>query len=220
MNVEQIIELLKPHSDASYLEGMKRFSVDNSKALGVSLPNLRKLAKGIKKDHQLALELWATGIHECRVLASLVDDPKLVTPEQMDNWAADFHSWDVCDQVCGNLFDRTPYAIEKALEYSSSEKEYVKRAGFVLMAEFAVHDKKANDGAFMQFFPIIEREAWDDRNFVKKAVNWALRQIGKRNGTLGKAAKECALRVARQDSKAAKWIAKDALAEFEKKFGD
>ena len=198
---------------------MKRFGVDNSKALGVSLPNLRKVAKGIKKDHQLALDLWATGTHECRVLASLVDDPKLVTPEQMDSWAADFYSWDVCDQVCGNLFDRTPYAIEKALEYSRSEREYIKRAGFVLMAEFAVHDKKANEEAFMQFFPIIEREAWDDRNFVKKAVNWALRQIGKRNKNLGKAAKECSLRIAQQESKAAKWIARDALAEFEKKFG-
>lgn len=220
MNVEQIIELLKQHSNTNYLESMKRFSVDNSKALGVSLPALRKIAKGIKKDHQLALDLWATGIHECRLLASLVDDPKLVTPKQMDSWAADFYSWDMCDQVCGNLFDRTPYAIEKALEYSKSEKEYIKRAGFVLMAEFAVHDKKASDEAFMPFFPIIEREAWDDRNFVKKAVNWALRQIGKRNKNLVKAAKECALRIAQQESKAAKWIAKDALAEFEKKFGD
>jgi len=220
VNVTEIISTLKQISDPKYLEGMERFSVDNSKALGVSLPNLRKVAKGIKKDHQMALELWATGIHECRVLASLVDDPKLVTPEQMDSWAADFYSWDVCDQVCGNLFDRTPYAIEKALEYSRSEKEYIKRAGFVLMAEFAVHDKKASDGAFMSFFPIIEREAWDDRNFVKKAVNWALRQIGKRNRALGEAAKECALRIAQQESRVAKWIAKDALAEFEKKFGD
>jgi len=219
VNVTEIISTLKQISDPKYLEGMKRFSVDNSKALGVSLPNLRKIAKSIKKDHQLALELWATGIHECRVLASLVDDPKHVTQEQMDSWAADFYSWDVCDQVCGNLFDRTPYAIEKAFEYSRSEKEYIKRAGFVLMAEFAVHDKKANDESFMPFFPIIEREAWDDRNFVKKAVNWALRQIGKRNRNLGKAAKECALRIAQQKNKAAKWIAKDALAEFDKKFG-
>jgi len=199
---------------------MKRFAIDNSKALGVSLPNIRKLAKSIKKDHQLALELWSANIHECKILASLADDPKLVTPEQMDNWAADFYSWDVCDQVCGNLFNRTPYAIEKALEYSRSEKEYIKRAGFVLMAEFAVHDKKASDEAFMSFFPIIEREAWDDRNFVKKAVNWALRQIGKRNRNLCKAATECAKRIAQQESKAARWIAKDALAEFEKKFGD
>jgi 3-methyladenine DNA glycosylase AlkD len=203
-----------------YLDGMNRFGVDNSKALGVSLPNLRKVAKSFKKDHQLALELWVTGIHECRVLASLVDDPKLVTPEQMDSWVADFYSWDVCDQVCGNLFDKTEFAIDKALEWSNSEKEYIKRAGFVLMAEFAVHDKKASDETFILFFPVIEREAWDDRNFVKKAVNWALRQIGKRNRNLGKAAKECALRIAQQESKAAKWIARDALAEFEKKFGD
>jgi 3-methyladenine DNA glycosylase AlkD len=220
VNVAEIISTLKQSSDSKYLQGMKRFGVDNSKALGVSLPILRKSAKSIKKDHQLALELWATGIHECRVLASLVDDPKLVTPEQMDKWAADFYSWDVCDQVCGNLFDRTEFAIDKACEWSDSEKEYIKRAGFVLMAEFAVHDKKASDEAFMLFFPIIEREAWDNRNFVKKAINWALRQIGKRNKVLGKAAKECALRIAQQESKAAKWIAKDALAEFEKKFGD
>jgi 3-methyladenine DNA glycosylase AlkD len=220
MGCSKIVKLLNDHSNPSYLEGMKRFSVDNSKALGVSLPTLRKIAKGIKKDHQLALELWATGIHECRILASLVGDPKLVTTEQMDSWAADFYSWDMCDQVCGNLFDRTPYAIEKALEYSLSEKEYIKRAGFVLMAEFAVHDKKANDEAFMRFFPIIETEAWDERNFVKKAVSWALRQIGKRNKNLCKAAKECALRITQQESKAAKWIAKDALAEFENKFGD
>ena len=133
MDVPEIIESLKQYSDAKHHEGMKRFAIDNSNAFGVSLPNIRKLAKSIKKDHQLTLELWATGIHECRVLASLVDDPKMVTPEQMDNWTADFYSWDVCDQVCGNLFDRTPYAIEKALKYSRSEKEYIKRAGFVLM---------------------------------------------------------------------------------------
>ncbi|HTD39509.1 MAG TPA: DNA alkylation repair protein [Mucilaginibacter sp.] len=217
MNVQQIVELLNQSSDAKYLEGMKRFGVDNSKALGVSLPQIRKLAKSIKKDHQLALDLWDSGIHECRFMASLVDDPKQVTPQQMDKWVADFDSWDVCDQVCGNLFDRTPYALEKALEYSASEKEYIKRAGFVLMAEFAVHDKKAGNEGFMQFFPVIEREAWDDRNFVKKAVNWALRQIGKRNKELRTVAIECARRIAQQESKAAKWIAKDALNEFAKK---
>ena len=199
---------------------MKRFGVDNSKALGVPLPQLRKIAKGINKDHQLALDLWDSGIHECRVMASLVDDPKQVTPQQMDKWVADFYSWDVCDQVCGNLFDRTEFAIDKALEWSKSEKEYIKRAGFVLMAEFAVHNKKAGNEEFMQFFPIIEREAWDDRNFVKKAVNWALRQIGKRNKDLHKIAIECANRIAQQESKAAKWIAKDALNEFDKKFKD
>ena len=199
---------------------MKRFGVDNSKALGVSLPQLRKVAKQIKKDHQLALDLWDTGIHECRVMASLVDDPKLVTPQQMDKWVADFYSWDVCDQVCGNLFDRTPFAFEKALEYSKSEKEYIKRAGFVLMAEFAVHDKKAGNELFINFFPVIEREAWDGRNFVKKAVNWALRQMGKRNKMLHCMAIQSAERIAQQNSKSARWIAKDALAELEKRFKD
>src|ERR1700742_3417107 len=172
MNIEDVIERLKQASNALHLEGMKRYGIDNSKALGVSMPKVRALAKEIKKDQALSLELWETGIHECRILASMIGDPKLVTPKQMDKWVADFHSWDVCDQVCGNLFDRTEFAIEKAIEYSSHKEEYIKRAGFVLMAEFAVHNKKAADIEFLQFFPIMEREAWDERNFVKKSVNW------------------------------------------------
>ena len=220
MNVNEVIERLKQLSDPSHLEGMKRYGIDNSKALGVPMPKVCQLAKEIKKDQGLSLELWETGIHECRILASMIGDPKLVTPQQMDKWVVGFQSWDVCDQVCGNLFDRTPYAIEKALDYSLSEKEYIKRAGFVLMAEFAVHDKKAGDDQFIPLFSIIEREAWDDRNFVKKAVNWALRQIGKRNKNLGQSAIECAKRIAKQESKAAKWIAKDALKELENRFKD
>ena len=215
MHLQQVIDLLKQQSNPSHLEGMKRYGIDNSKALGVSMPQVRKLAKEIKKDHALAQELWDSGIHECRILASMVDDPKLVTPQQMDSWVAEFASWDVCDQVCGNLFDRTPFAIDKALEYSLSEAEYIKRAGFVLMAELAVHNKKADDIEFIQFFPVMEREAWDDRNFVKKAVNWALRQIGKRNRNLHQLAIGTAKRIEQQDSKAAKWIAKNALTELE-----
>jgi 3-methyladenine DNA glycosylase AlkD len=220
MNVTEVIEQLKQKSNALHLEGMKRYAIDNSKALGVSMPQVRQLAKEIKKDHALSLELWETDIHECRILASMIGDPKMVTPTQMDNWVADFASWDVCDQVCGNLFDRTEFAVDKAIEYSSSEKEYIKRAGFVLMAEMAVHDKKAKDEAFIQFFPIMEREAWDDRNFVKKAVNWALRQIGKRNKTLHQLAIDTAKRISMQDSKPAKWIAKNALDELENRFKD
>jgi len=218
MNVQQVIELLKQNSNASHLEGMKRYAINNSKALGVSMPKVRALAKEIKKDHALSLELWDTGIHECRILASMIGDPKLVTPQQMDKWVADFNSWDVCDQVCGNLFDRTEFVIDKAIEYSAAKAEYTKRAGFVLMAEFAVHNKKAADEAFFQFFPIIEREVWDDRNFVKKALNWALRQIGKRNKPLCEMAITTAERIVQQNSKSAKWIAKDALAELEKRF--
>lgn len=184
------------------------------------MPEIRAMAKRIKKDRPLALALWKTGIRECQILASLVDDKKLVTREQMDQWVADFNSWEVCDQVCGNLFSRTPHAIEKALEYSTSEQEFIKRAGFVLMAEMPVHNKKISDEELMQFLPIIEREAWDDRNFVKKAVNWALRQMGKRNKTMNKPAIECSKRIAAQKSRAAKWIAKDALAELENRFKD
>jgi len=217
MNVTEVIDLLKDKADSKYHAGMLRFGIDNDKALGVKIPEVRKLAKLIKKDHDLAQQLWDTGIHEARILASMIDDPALVTPAQIDAWTKDFKTWDVCDQTCGNLFDRTPYAIEKALEFSSHEEEFIKRAGFVLMAEMAVHHKKADDLVFIQFFPIIEREAWDNRNFVKKAVNWALRQIGKRNGTLKPLAIQCAERILLQDSKAAKWIAGDALRELKEK---
>jgi 3-methyladenine DNA glycosylase AlkD len=214
MDVTEIIDLLKEKSDARYHAGMLRFGINNEKALGVRIPEVRKLAKVIKTEHELALQLWDTRIHEARILATLVADPKLVTTQLMDSWTKDFSTWDVCDQACGNLFDRTPYAVEKALEYSKHKEEFVKRAGFVLMAELAVHDKKAADKVFIQFFPIIEREAWDNRNFVKKAVNWALRQIGKRNKTLLPLAIKCAERVLMQDSKSAKWIASDALREL------
>jgi 3-methyladenine DNA glycosylase AlkD len=217
---DEVIELLRQSADRSRLEGMKRFGIDTSKAMGVTMPEIRKIARHIKKDHALALELWETGIRECQILASLIDDYRQVTPQQMDHWVSDFNSWEVVDQTCGNLFVRTPYAIEKALEYCLSEKEFVKRAGFVLIAELQVHNKKINDKELMQFFPVIEREAWDDRNFVKKAVNWALRQIGKRSKALRQPAIECAKRIARQESRSARWIAKDALLEFEKKFSD
>jgi 3-methyladenine DNA glycosylase AlkD len=214
MNTTDVIDLLKERADARHHAGMKRFGISNEKALGVKMPEVRKIAKLIKKDHALAQKLWDTDIHEARILASMIDDPKLVTEKQIDSWTKDFTTWDVCDQVCGNLFDRTPYAIAKALEFSKHKEEFIKRAGFVLMAELAVHDKKAPDDVFIQFFPIMEREAWDERNFVKKAVNWALRQIGKRNKTLRPLAIECAERIQQQDSKAAKWIAGDSLREL------
>jgi 3-methyladenine DNA glycosylase AlkD len=147
-------------------------------------------------------------------MASMVDDPAKVTEKQIDDWTMDFYSWDLCDQVCGNLFDRTPFAVDKAIEFSLREEEYVKRAGFVLMAEYAIHNKKATNEVFMQFFPIMEREAHDDRNFVKKAINWALRQIGKRNSILKIEAVDSARRILAQDSGSAKWIASNALAEL------
>jgi 3-methyladenine DNA glycosylase AlkD len=215
MTIDEILTALRQASTPDNLEGMKRFGIDTANAIGVSIPPIRALAKKIKKNHQLALELWKTNIHEARILASLVDDPKLVTEAQIDEWVQDFNSWDICDQVCGNLFDRTPYVIAQIKEFSARKEEYVKRAGFTLIAEFAMHNKAAADEVFMEFFPIIEREAWDDRNFVKKAVNWALRQTGKRNAALHKEAILCAKRILLQESKAAKWIAKNALAELE-----
>jgi len=216
MNLTDTIDLLKQKASPLYLAGMSRFGIVGANALGVKVPELRKLAKTIKKDHELAHELWDTRIHEARLLATMIADPAQVTPQQMDSWVNDFASWDICDQACGNLFDRTPFAIDKAMEYSQSEREYIKRAGFVMMAEYAVHHKKAEDTIFLNFLPVIEREAWDDRNFVKKAVNWALRQIGKRNSLLRHAAIQSAESILRQDTKAAKWIAKDALREFSK----
>lgn len=216
MDAHEVIDLLKEKADAGYHTGMQRFGITNEKALGVKIPEVRKLAKLIKKDHELAQQLWDTGVHEARILASMIDDPKQVTTQQMDAWVKDFASWDVCDQVCGNLFDRTPYAIDKALEYSSHPQEFIKRAGFVLMAEYAIHDKKADDLVFISLFPIMEREAYDNRNFVKKAINWALRQIGKRNKNLRPMAIACAARIQQQGTKAAKWIAADALRELNK----
>ena len=182
--------------------------------MGVSIPNLRALAKRIGKNHELAAELWQAGTLETRILASLIDEPAKVTPRQMNSWVKDLESWADCDAVCGNLFDRTPHAIAKAEEWIGRSEEYVKRASYVLMAALAVHDKIAPDDLFLSFLPMIERGASDDRNFVKKAVNWALRQIGKRNVRLQAAAIQTAERIATQITPSARWIAADALREL------
>jgi 3-methyladenine DNA glycosylase AlkD len=182
--------------------------------LGISVPNLRKVAKETGRNHVLAQELWASGVHEARLVACMIDDPELVTEGQLECWVRDFDSWDVCDQCCSNLFDKTVYAHQKAVEWSSRGEEYVRRAGFVLMATLAVHDKRAGDDVFLRFLPIIERGSTDERNFVKKAVNWALRQIGKRNKVLNGAAIRTAEVISRFDSRAARWVASDALKEL------
>lgn len=214
MQYEEILKQLKSLSNPEAIEGMARFGINPDNTYGVSIPDLRKIARETGKDHTLALELWSSGIHEARILAGMIDEHEKVTGEQMEAWVADFDSWDVCDQVCSNLFDKTCLAYQKALEWSHREEEFVKRAGFVLMAALAVHDKKSGDEKFMGFLPVIKREAFDDRNFVKKAVNWALRQIGKRNMNLNRAAIETAKEIQGIDSKAAKWIASDALREL------
>ncbi len=193
---------------------MQRFGISTAKALGVKLPVLREVAKSYRKSHDLALQLWATDIHEARLLATMIDDPAQVTEEQMDEWTHDFYAWDLCDQACSNLFVRTPYAYQKTLQWSREESEFVKRAGFVMMAALAVHQKKAPDDLYLSFLLRIEEEAHDDRNFVKKAVNWALRQIGKRNVALNAAAITTAQRIQEQTHRSARWIAADALREL------
>jgi len=200
--------------DEKAVEGMARFGIQSSNSFGVSVPKLRTLAREVGRDHQLAMRLWETELHDARLLATMVDNPEEVTIDQMDRWVRDFDSWDVVDGSCGNLFDKTPFAVAKAKEWCKREEEFVKRAGFVLMAELAVHDKQAKDGLFLEFLPLIMGGASDERNFVKKAVNWALRQIGKRNLKLNKAAVSTALKIQKIDSGAAKWIASDALREL------
>lgn len=214
MRCDQIIKRLKSLSNPDAVTGMARFGINPENTYGVSIPILRKMAKEIGRNHSLAQEFWASGIHEARILAGMIDDPEMVTEEQMEIWVKDFDSWDVCDQVCGNLFDKTPFAYKKAVEWSKRKEEFVKRAGFVMMAELAVHDKEAMDKEFLRFLPLIKRETADERNFVKKAVNWALRQIGKRNRSLNKKAIETAKEIKKIDSNAAKWIASDALREL------
>lgn len=211
---EEVLAHLNSLANPENVRGMARYGISTQGTLGISIYTLRPLAKEIGVNHALALELWESGVHEARLLAAFIDDPEQVTPEQMEHWVSDFDSWDICDQVCSNLFDRTPYAYTKAFEWSEREEEFVKRAGFVLMAALSVHDKKAPDERFLEFLPIIRREAIDPRNFVKKAVNWALRQIGKRNRDLNQYAIQVAQEISQINSPAARWIAKDALREL------
>ena len=215
MNADEIIKKLKSLRNPKNVEGMARFGINPEKTLGVSVPNLRKIAKEAGRDHALAQKLWASGFHEGRILASMVDEPEKVTKTQVNAWVRDFDSWDVCDQCCMNLFDKLPFAFEKAIEFSRRNREFEKRAGFALMACLAWHDKEASDGKFKAFFPCIKKQATDERNYVKKAVNWALRQIGKRNRNLNKAAIKTAREIGKIDAKGARWIAADALRELE-----
>jgi len=216
VSYDELMEELRGLGRAENVAGMARYGISVEKTLGVPMPEVRRMAKGVS-DHGLALRLWDSGIHEARIMASLVDVPAEVDEAQMERWASDFDSWDVCDQVCGNLFDRTPYAQRKVVEWSAREEEFVKRAAFVLIAGLALHAKKLPDDIFVGFLPLIAREAGDPRNFVKKAVNWALRGIGKRSEMLRVKAIETAEGLRQSDSPTARWVAADALREFETK---
>ena len=211
---EQIIAALNNLANPANVAGMARFGIKAENTLGVTMPVLREMAKPYRNNHELALELWQSGIHEARIMASLVDNPKEVTIEQMETWTAEFDSWDVCDQVCSNLWEKTPYAYDKAIEWSRREDEFVKRAGFVLMARSVVGRKNPSPAQMAVIFAEIERGSTDKRNFVKKAVNWALRQIGKSSIELNRMAIETAERIARIDSPPARWTAADALREL------
>jgi 3-methyladenine DNA glycosylase AlkD len=213
-NIDSIIGELKFLSNPSALEGMASFGITPGRAYGVAIPELRRIAKNIGKDHELAAGLWAYGYRETQILASMVDDVKYVTEKQMEQWVNEFNYWEICDQCCMNLFEDMPYAYDKAIQWSRREEEFVKRAGFVLMARLAVSDKKAANERFIAFFPMIKEGALDKRNFVKKAVNWALRQIGKRNLSLNARAIELAEELQQTGNASARWVAADAIREL------
>ncbi len=214
MTAQEVLDSLRAHANPANVAGMARYGINTEGTLGIPIPVLRGLGRKVGRDHALAMELWDSGIHEARILASLVADPARMTRREADRWVRDFDSWDVCDQVCGNLFRYTPFAMEKATAWARGKPEFTRRAGFSLMAGLAVKAKDAADGHFESLFPFIVEAATDERNMVRKAVNWALRQIGKRNARLRAKAIAAAEEIARIDSRAARWIASDALREL------
>ncbi len=215
MEYSEVIEQLESMASSQKADGMARYGIVDKQVYGISIPDLRFLAKGIGRNHGLAEHLWCNGSREARILASMIDDPELVSEDQMESWGGEFDYWEVCDQVCANLFQKTPLVWQKALEWSQRQDASYKRAGFVLMARLAVADKKAPDENFGPFLIIIKDQAGDERNLVKKAINWALRQIGKRNAELNLEAIRVAREIKEMDSRSAKWIASDALRELQ-----
>ena len=211
---DEVLGFLRAAAIPANRAQMARVGIAGAHRLGVPVPEMRRIAKANGRDHALALALWKTGIADARIVASMIADPAKLTERDMDAWARDFDSWDVVDQVCSNLFDKTPFSRRKILEWAQRDEEYVKRAAFVLIACLAWHDKKAPDAEFIAWLPLIAGAATDERNFVRKAVNWALRNIGKRNAALNQAAVQTAEEIQGQDSKAARWIASDALREL------
>lgn len=213
--VEEVMGELQSKAKADNIEGMARFAIVGDQRMGVSVPDMRKIAKSVGKNHQLALDLWDTGVPEGMIVAGMIAEPDKLTEQQMEDWVVDINSWDICDQVCMNLFEKTPLAEKKIFEWSTREGEFVKRTSYALIACLAWHDKQAVDERFINYFPLIVAGSTDERNFVKKAVNWALRNIGKRNQNLNKQAIRVANQIHEIDSKSARWIASNALRELE-----
>ncbi len=214
VSVEEVIRRLEAKAGPDQLEGMARFGMVTERRLGVSIPNMRQMSKELGKDHKLAIQLWETGIPEARILASMVDEPDKLSEAQMEDWVRDINSWDVCDQVCQNLFEKGPLAWKKVMDWSEREEEFTKRTAYALLACLAWHDKDAKDVEFIKLLPVVKRGATDKRNFVKKAVSWALRNIGKRNLNLNKAAMRTAKEMLQIDSSTARWVASDAMKEL------
>jgi len=212
---KDVLRSLESLRNPEAVNGMIRFGITPNQTYGVSIPNLRAIAKEIGKDTGLALKLWDIDTRETRIIASMIHDPKDLTEDRADEWVEEFDYWEICDQVCMNLFEDVSFAYEKAIEWSSRKEEFVKRAGFVLMARLAVSDKKADDSRFEIFLPLIRKESTDERTMVKKGVNWALRQIGKRNLQLNEKAIALGREIKAMDSKSAKWVVSDALKELE-----
>ena len=213
MTYEQVLTRLKRLANPENVAGMARFGINSKGTLGISIPTLRRLAREIGRDHELALRLWKSGFHEARILAGFVADPAKLTEALAERWVNDFDSWDVCDQVAA-LLEQVPFARKKIRQWAASDREFVKRAAFAMIAGLAVHDNAAADAQFEPFLRLVRRASTDDRNFVKKAVNWALRSIGKRNRRLNLRAAAVAREIGRIDSPAARWIAADALREL------
>ena len=221
MTSAEIIQQLKAQANPKNVAGMARFGITGKNVLGISIPTLRQMAKEIKKSgtdvHEMADDLWQSGIHEAQILASMIDDPELVTAKQMDDWIKDFDSWDVCDQVCMNLFCQTIFAPQKIDEWAKHEAEFERRAGFALLATWAWKRKDIDEKIIAKYLPLTIKYATDERNYVRKAVNWALRQIGKRSDYLKKEAIKTAQIISKINNKTARWIASDALRELEGK---
>jgi 3-methyladenine DNA glycosylase AlkD len=215
MKLEEIIKMLEAAANTKSKDHMEKFGVAPGNSYAVSLPYLRTIAKLSKRNHPLALQLWAMNIRETRILAAMIAEPAKTDPLLVNKWSLTFDNWEICDQCVMNLFEKLPFAWDKAVEFSSREEEFVKRTGFVIMARLGISEKKADDVRFDPFFPLILREATDERNMVKKAVNWALRQIGKRNLSLNKKAVALARDIKALPNKSARWIASDALRELQ-----
>ncbi|MDD3125844.1 MAG: DNA alkylation repair protein [Candidatus Kapabacteria bacterium] len=216
MTYQEVIDTLQALANPENVVGMAKFGIASTNTLGISMPEIRNLAKAIKKDHDLAIQLWNSGFHEARILAALIAEPKKLTVETAEKWVQDFDSWDVCDQVCMNLFDKSELVIEKISEWAADEREFVRRTAFAMIAAISVHQKKMNDSDFLRYFNIIRAFSTDERNFVKKAVNWALRAIGKRSHYLREKAIDLCLQLIENNpqSRSARWIANDALREL------